>query len=73
MWRCPKCHANLLDNTRECPVCQLSPDQAAVVRPASPEPSSKFWFWVLVGVLIPPLGLVMLLTYLLTPPDKDPL
>lgn len=70
MWRCSQCHANLLEGTRECPVCQLPAEAAAVVRPSEVESSSKFWLWLLIGILIPPLGLIMLLTVLLTPKEN---
>ena len=70
MWRCKKCNANLLDGTAECPVCQLPAGVAAAVKPTEIEPSSKFWLWVLVGILFPPLGIIMLLTFLLTPSKK---
>lgn len=67
MWRCNSCNANLLDSTTECPVCKLPPDSASAINPREIEASSKFWLWVAVGVLFPPLGLMMLLAKVLTP------
>jgi hypothetical protein len=66
MWRCQKCNANLLGGTPECPVCKLPSDAASMVNPTEIEASSKFWLWLALGVLFPPLGLIMLLTLLLT-------
>ncbi len=74
MWRCRKCNSNLLDETTECPVCKLPAEAGEVLYPAEIEPSSKFWFWLVIGVLIPPIGLLVLLVFVaqkLTPNSRD--
>lgn len=76
MWQCEKCSANLLDSTPECPVCQIPEESAeihAIRHRHEPEidDSSKYCFWSVIGILFPPLGLIMLLTFLLTPSDKS--
>jgi hypothetical protein len=76
MRRCKQCGSNLLDSTLECPVCNLPSETAAAVKsgidigpPRGIDRRSKFFLWFMVGVMFPPLGLVMLIVYLLSPSE----
>ena len=81
MWCCPKCNSNLLDIVSECPVCKLPGESAELLKH---EPSmnaashanathGKTLVWVMLGLLIPPLGVAMLLMLLAQKmtPKKD--
>lgn len=71
MWRCPTCRANLLDTTTQCPVCTQPTTAASIHSSAASNPSdasevsadAKFALWLVLGILIPPLGIFFLLVW----------
>jgi hypothetical protein len=74
MWRCEKCGSNLLETTTVCPVCKFTPaEREAMQRPNPAQPEANFaWIWA-IGILFPPLGLMLAfvwLIYWLTPRDE---
>jgi hypothetical protein len=84
MWTCASCGSNLLDSTTECPVCANAPpsDDAAtatgVLEIDTSSPAAKeedhTWLMIVIGVLLPPLGLLFLLIYLakwITPDEES--
>lgn len=78
MWHC---NSNLLDVVSECPVCKLPSETAEMLQHESQQSPAahanaahgKTLFWVMLGILIPPLGAVMLLMLLAQKmtPEKD--
>ena len=77
MWHCNVCGSNLLDTTAHCPICNRaagSPDLIAEAPPAEPDARTKLWIWIVVGLLVPPLGILFLImgaAYLLTPTNAN--
>jgi hypothetical protein len=68
MWTCEKCGANLLATTVACPICQMPEGGQELLRetPRASHPAESLGFWVkvVVGGLIPPLGILFLLIFL---------
>ena len=84
MWRCDNCGANLLRSTTECPICvhAATPGEFEAVTGITGSPPAqqemcdedRAWWMVVIGVLIPPLGLLFLMIYLaewMTPEDEN--
>jgi hypothetical protein len=66
MWRCEKCGSNLLASTTTCPVCQLAPTAREALERPTPAQHDAIYAWICaVGILFPPLVLMLAFVWLI--------